>query len=82
MKKDSGVILITSIFLSILSFNYIAYITNGKARYIERFTVFSGFSIQDLISYYQESFRPDYIFDFINYATSKSQLNDSYFFYY
>lgn len=79
-KKDSGVILITSLFLSILSFNYIAYITNDKARYIERFTAFNKYSIQDLITYYQESFRPDYIFDFINYIVSKSQLSDSYFF--
>lgn len=80
-KKDAGLILLTSSFFSVLSFNYIPNITNDKASHIIKVKDFSTYSFNDLIDYFDQTNSPDYIFNIAMFLFSRFDSGFNYLFF-
>lgn len=80
-RVDAGICLLVGGVFGVLSYKYIPHFSDDKARYLERYELFSGFSMDDLYSYFLKTIRPDYLFDLMNFAFAKLGLGaDSFFF--
>lgn len=79
---SQGAAFVVSFFFAILSLRYLPSFSNDKARYIERNKTFSEYSFEDFLVYLQETHRPDYLFDLLNFIFAAAGVNVRYFFFF
>ncbi|QCX53676.1 EpsG family protein [Elizabethkingia sp. JS20170427COW] len=69
------------IIFGLIGFLYVPTITNDKARYLDRYELFSKFTIHEFINFLAGIERPDFIFDISLYAFSYLNLPSQIFFF-
>ena len=79
---DHGVCAIVAALYGILSYRYVAHIDNDKARYVERYQLFKSYSPRDLLEYFVNTKRPDFLFDSLNFLFAKIDIDVRVFFFF
>ena len=61
--NDKYIVLLLSILLGFLSYLYIPNVTNDKVEYFSRYELFVNFNYADLLLYFAQIYRADFLFD-------------------
>lgn len=81
-NRDSTVIALLSMIYGFLSMKYVPHYMDDKTRYIERYELFINYSIKDFVAYLESTFRPDFLFDLINFIFAQMQIHVKFFFFF
>lgn len=79
-RKDNFAIGLISIFIGLLSFNYVPHISDDKARYYERYNDFLRLNWSEFIKYLGDAKRPDFVFETLIYIFAKLGINVQFLF--